>query len=334
MCVEMAPTPKIRPRRTRYTPAVYDWMTGDAPRVGPYARAIARAVAGKSVLDIGTGRDALLALLCVRAGAKDVVAVEISPLAAVQAREAVSRAGFSDRVRVVTGHSAMVALPRVDIVVHEIVGHISTEEGAAAVVKDLQERPDVVDSAAPGWLLPRRFETRILPLQLAVPDDAGNSMKGGGRTLSLPEWFFKKAVVLGCLQACDCVDGRAPVQLQQRHSLSWSIAGAAMLTGFACAPWIDLDGESVVDAWAFWTSWRRKMVVLRNPVALRPGDTLMLEVSADLRVFPPVYKFDPRVSRGQGVACIEALGEVVVTHDLFMADWGHRPCAKAAHTSP
>ena len=61
-----------------------------------------------TVLDLGTGPFALLALEAARCGAKKVYAIEADPLSAAKAREAVSAAGFSDVIEVIEGISTQV----------------------------------------------------------------------------------------------------------------------------------------------------------------------------------------------------------------------------------
>ena len=59
-----------------YDELLYYAMTHDERRNAAYREAIGRAVAGKVVLDLGTGADAVLARLCVDAGAQRVYAIE------------------------------------------------------------------------------------------------------------------------------------------------------------------------------------------------------------------------------------------------------------------
>ena len=57
----------------------YEAMRDDAPRTSRFARAIARRLQqrqAQTVLDIGTGPFALLAVIAARAGAKKVYAIE------------------------------------------------------------------------------------------------------------------------------------------------------------------------------------------------------------------------------------------------------------------
>ena len=114
------------------TRGVYQSLKEDVVRMEAYTAAIERACPGKRVLDIGTGPEALLAIVAARAGATAVIAVEVSDAAAAAAREAVRVAGLEGMITVLAGYSTELDLPAVDVVIHEIVGDLGSEEGIAA----------------------------------------------------------------------------------------------------------------------------------------------------------------------------------------------------------
>ncbi|WP_250037812.1 hypothetical protein [Paractinoplanes maris] len=144
-----------------YDDAVYDAFSVRDPRFLAYREAIAGSVAGKVVLDIGTGRDALWAVEAARAGARHVYAVEQQPDAAAQARLAV--AGLAGRVTVVEGLSTRVELPTpAQVCVSEIVGNIASAEGAAAVLTDARRRLCTADCV---WI-PFRIQTWAAAVEL------------------------------------------------------------------------------------------------------------------------------------------------------------------------
>ena len=127
-------------------------MANDTQRVTQYEKAIRKVVPDKTVLDVGTGPLALLAKLCVNAGANHVTAVEIVPEAASKAKALVEREGLKEKLKIVQGYS--VDLPRfekpVDVVVSEIVGTFALEEGMAPAMLDLQKRKDIVNTSKRG----------------------------------------------------------------------------------------------------------------------------------------------------------------------------------------
>lgn len=180
-------------------------MLRDKVRVSAYKQAIARAVKGKRVLDLGCGAFCLLARLALKAGAKNVDAVEHSEIAFLHAvalfqkehlDKSNSRAGpaedrdvdeaeamllhsmdcvdqsgaslrrrrihvsmasescdkqtvhmwsasdpKSSRLQLYSGLASEVALPGpYEVLVHEVLGHIASAEGAALAVADLVDR--------------------------------------------------------------------------------------------------------------------------------------------------------------------------------------------------
>lgn len=152
-----------------YDDGVYDSFDAPDSRFHAYRAAIEAGVAGKVVLDIGTGRDALWAVLAARAGAAHVYAVEEQPLVAARAAEVVARAGLAERITVIEGRSTSVSLPsRAQVCVSEIVGNIASAEGAAAVLADARERLCTSDCV---WI-PFRIQTWAATVDLSGHDQA------------------------------------------------------------------------------------------------------------------------------------------------------------------
>lgn len=124
-----------------YDDAMYTHFLDTPARNAAYLDAIARSVRGRTVVDIGTGRDALWAVAAVRAGATHAYAIEQLPQVAHQARATVAAAGLSDRITVITGSSTAVTLPtRADVCVSEVIGNIAGAEGVTSVVGDALRR--------------------------------------------------------------------------------------------------------------------------------------------------------------------------------------------------
>jgi type I protein arginine methyltransferase len=142
-------------------------MIKDETRMARYTAAVRRYAPGRTVLDIGTGQDALWALEAARSGAAHVWAVEVIPRSAELARGAVARAGFAERVTVLEGMSTDISLPSpVDFCVSEIIGTLGGSEGAAPVLRDARER-----LVRPGGILaPHRCVTTAAAIDL---DQAG-----------------------------------------------------------------------------------------------------------------------------------------------------------------
>ena len=82
--------------------SVHELMLKDAPRTSAYRDAIegnAHLFRGKTVMDVGCGTG-ILSLFCARAGAANVVAVEVSRVANL-AEQIVKKNGFESVVQVV-----------------------------------------------------------------------------------------------------------------------------------------------------------------------------------------------------------------------------------------
>jgi len=150
----------------------YQGMKNDETRTPVYAEALRRALAGREgelvILDIGTGPEALLALIAARAGAKKVFAIEASTAVAELAREAVVSAGFKEVVEVITGFSTEVNLPeKADLLVAEIVGSVASDEGIYATMHDAQLR-HLKTPHDPASYIPRAVETWCAPASYAL----------------------------------------------------------------------------------------------------------------------------------------------------------------------
>ncbi|WP_447041076.1 50S ribosomal protein L11 methyltransferase [Streptomyces sp. DSM 118878] len=146
-----------------YDEAAYETMINDGRRMSRYAEAVRRYAPGRTVLDIGTGQDAVWALAAARAGARHVWAVEVIPRSARIARTKIEQAGFADRITVIEGLSTEIELPEpVEMCVSEIIGTLGGSEGAGSVLRDARER-----LVKPGGVfIPHRSATTAVALDL------------------------------------------------------------------------------------------------------------------------------------------------------------------------
>lgn len=131
----------------------------DSHRTAQYAAAIARTVRpGDVALDLGAGFG-LLSMLCVRAGAARVYAIEQGPYVGL-GRAIAADNGMADRIVWVAGNSAQVSLPeRVDVIVSETLGQWALEEFTVEYLHDAVHRlgkPDV-------RVVPRTLELQVAP---------------------------------------------------------------------------------------------------------------------------------------------------------------------------
>jgi amino acid adenylation domain-containing protein len=148
-----------------YDDVLYTAMTYDKSRHDLYERAFAKTARDKVVVDIGTGRDALLARMAVDAGARKVYAIELLERPAQQAKALIESLGLTNKVVVIHGRSQEVELPeKVDVCISENVGHIGGAEGCDVLLNDARRflKPD-------GVLIPHRCQTSIAAIQM--PDE-------------------------------------------------------------------------------------------------------------------------------------------------------------------
>jgi amino acid adenylation domain-containing protein len=148
-----------------YDDVLYTAMTYDKSRHDLYERAFRKLARDKVVVDIGTGRDALLARMAVEAGARKVYAIELLERPAQQAKSLIESLGLTNKIVVIQGRSQDITLPeKVDICVSENVGHIGGAEGCDVLLHDARRfmRPD-------GVFVPHRCETRAAAIQM--PDE-------------------------------------------------------------------------------------------------------------------------------------------------------------------
>ena len=145
-----------------YDDYVYYAMTNDEVRNYSYKAAIARKAAGKVVVEIGTGKDVILAQLCVEAGARIVYAIEISENSFKKAQHTVKKLGLQDKIILIHGDATCVEIPEpADICLSEVIGTIGGSEGAAAILKNARRF-----LKNKGEMIPDKCITKIAAVQL------------------------------------------------------------------------------------------------------------------------------------------------------------------------
>jgi amino acid adenylation domain-containing protein len=147
-----------------YDDVLYNAMSHDEARHALYRRALEELAKDKVVVDIGTGRDALLARTAIEAGARKVYAIELLEEPAAKAKALVAQLGLADKIEVIHGRSQTITLPeKADVCVSENVGHIGGTEGCDVILNDARRflKPD-------GHVIPARCVTRVAAV--AMPE--------------------------------------------------------------------------------------------------------------------------------------------------------------------
>lgn len=158
----------------QFDEAAYAAMRDDERRTPLFVQAITQRLASAppntlTVVEIGTGPYAVLALAAARAGAKKVYTIEANAEAAKRARKVLKDAKVPPtQVEVLEGFSTAVQLPeRVDLLVAEIIGSVASEEGAYATIRDAQAR-FLLRPSDPTSYIPYSCQTLAAPASYAL----------------------------------------------------------------------------------------------------------------------------------------------------------------------
>ncbi|GAA1247666.1 50S ribosomal protein L11 methyltransferase [Streptomyces javensis] len=285
-----------------YDDFVYDVMIKDERRTSAYAEAVRRYAPGRTVLDIGTGQDAVWALAAARAGARHVWAVEVIPKSARIARKTIEEAGFADRITVVEGLSTEIELPGpVDMCVSEIIGTLGGSEGAGPVLRDARER-----LVKPGGVfIPHRSATTAVALDLrgatggelpGFPSVAFGFVEGIFAAVGRP---FDLRVCLGGLQDVPEVRERSylsgPVEVEplefngdlrpegvDRAELAFTRPGRFSGLALGMRLWV-AEGGAPIDSLSEWSNWTPVYAALSEEgLPVRPGDRFVFEFTTTI----------------------------------------------------
>jgi len=292
----------------------YEAMRDDTARTSRFEAVIKRRLAGTdgqaTVVDIGTGSFALLAIMAARAGAKKVYAIERNHAAAERATETVLRAGLQDKVTVIEGDSMMVELPeRVDVVVSELIGSIATQEGVEAIIRDASRRflkPQSNADRRPQ-MIPERCQTCIAPVEYRDHDwyqwkrgvqSRGKAEPGSLRPLRLQS-DTQDLDFLAEPQLLEDFDysAAASAELTQTRTISFDVPASSAprkFSGFALWTRVVVDSEDVVEVSGKKSHWAYVVALMsEKPIALAAhGGLIKLQSKADYASLPVRYELD------------------------------------------
>jgi amino acid adenylation domain-containing protein len=276
--------------RSVYDDFLFEVMSRDAVRNNCFREAFRRTVQGKILLDVGTGKDAILARLAIEAGARKVYAVEILEEACLQARELVRRLGLEGRIEVLLGDAATVALPeKPDACVAEVIGHIGGAEGLERLLSRcrMQVKPG-------GWILPGRVLTHAAAVEL--PDDfrknpsftplAGEYVKRLFEAAGQPYDLRLSIAGLGRDNLCstsgvfeDC-DFSVPTTAAYERELRLQITRKGAVDGLLLWLEIRVTPDDIFDGLEHQKSWLPVFLpVFDPPLAVDEGDLIQAKVT-------------------------------------------------------
>ncbi len=276
-----------------YDDLLYFAMTNDQRRNQSYKVAMEKLVKDKVVVDIGTGKDAILSRMCIEAGAKKVYAIEILKESYEKARQTIRKLGLEDRIILIHGDSRKVELPeKVDVCVSEIVGPIGGSEGAGVILNDARRflKED-------GVMIPERSLTTFAAVTL--PDEFFENPGFTEMTKHYAEQIFEqvgykfdfrlslkglsKKNLISNVEVFEDLDFSGMAQPEYQHDVRFEITRDARLDGFLV--WLNLHtikGE-VIDILEHEYSWLPVYFPVFYPgIQVAKGDIIEATVTATL----------------------------------------------------
>ncbi|HYW09486.1 MAG TPA: 50S ribosomal protein L11 methyltransferase [Longimicrobium sp.] len=311
-----------------YSVAAYGKMIADRGRMEPYVRALEAVVfPGATVLDIGTGTG-ILALVACRLGASRVYAVEPDPAIEI-ARENAAVNGYADRIRFFRELSTRVRLPeRVDVVVSDLRGVLPLFGHHIPAIADARER----HLKPGGALVPMRDVIRgavvsdaevyasysgpwdaelhgmdLSPARRVTTNTWGKERIGAGSLLTAPAAWAE-------------LDYRTHLAPSHRATMRWTVERDGM--GHGVVAWFDAElapgigfsnapgSPRLIYGGAFFP-WR-------EPVALRAGDDVTVELRADLVGDEYVWSWNSTIRASPPVSFRQSTfsGSFIAAHSL------------------
>jgi hypothetical protein len=268
-----------------YPDWMYELMETDEVRNKPYRETIQETVSGKVVLELGTGRKALWAICCAKAGAKKVYAIEANKKA-YQASVEFLKSQRMENVQLIWGFSDKVELPeRCNVLVHDLVGDIGSSEGMIPFIEDAKRRLLTSDAIH----IPLRCTTYGILVEDPKLSGAEWALSYGLREfrrlddLSFIRFFgFPESAALSEPYVFEDFEFCQVPQLQTSRQIVMEIQRPGQLRGICFFIRLHLSEGRVVDTWTKQTSWSTPYVRLKAATSVRRGDLVEVSFESDL----------------------------------------------------
>jgi len=247
-----------------YDDMAYYAMAADEYRNQKYRKAFNRVLKNKLVLEIGPGSDICLTRLCVEAGAKKVIAVEILEDAYKKAKQKIASLGLEDKIELIHGDVTTISLPvKFDYCVSEIVGSIGGMQGAAKIINAAGNM-----LKNPRNMIPLRSLTKIAAITLPGDnfdycfDEVGAHYTGkifekvGYKfDLRLCLYNFPVQDVISTADTFEDLDYSQKNLLEEEHEIYLEIKTDSFLNGLLA--WLNLyiDENEIIDTLAGESLW-------------------------------------------------------------------------------
>jgi protein arginine N-methyltransferase 1 len=304
-----------------YSVGDYGEMIADKVRMDPYVYALKAKIGPNSVvLDIGTGTG-IHALLACKFGARRVYAIE--PNEAIHlARELAQENGFADRIEFFQNVSTRVTLPeRADVIVSDLRGVVPPYGRHIPSIIDARQR----HLAPGGTLIPKRdtvwaslVEARGVYNGLVGPWDYpyGLAMEKA-KQIVLNDWSeentdtFRKSNLLMEPRIWTELDYMTiekpdvgPSELTQKSTRDGTAHGILLWFDAEIAEGINIfngpGAEEVAEVYGC------GFFPLLKPVAIDKGDTITLDINADLIGVEYTWRWHTRIHSGDDPQAIKA----------------------------
>jgi len=309
---------KLNPSLAVYLPIYYDdvtyyFLTNDRPRNERYIESINRAVKDKIVVEIGTGKDAILSRFCCAAGAKKVYTIEINERVYQQAKASVESLGLADKIQVIYGDGQTTEIPELaDICVSELLGSIASSEGVTPIINSSRRflKPD-------GIMLPSRSLTKVAAISLPNDFLANHSF-------NQIDWYWINKVfkyvgypfdirvgvynlppenLVSSIEVFEDLDFTQPTPPETTEEVKFKITKSGKIDGFLL--WLQLytDPEQVLDALEEKSNWLPTFFPVFYPgVVVTEGDeiTAICRVTLSENKLNPDYQIQGRLIRQTG----------------------------------
>lgn len=297
-----------------YDELLYHSMTSDTIRTERYRTAIERLVKDKVALDLGTGKDAILARFCAEAGAEKVYAIELQDEAYELARNHLKNLKLEDKVILLHGDSSQMQLPeKIDVCVSEIIGNIGSAEGVIPILNHARRF-----LAEDGQMIPSRCVSYIAPIHLHEDFLAAPAFSEVAKiyTERIFEKFgytfdirlclknFSPSSLIAEAQVFEELDFTDTINTTGSRTISFLFDRHTRLDGFLV--WIRLytTEDVVIDTLYDETSWLPVYFPAFYPgIEITKGDMLQAECSFNLSVedrFHPDYKLKGKLLKQNG----------------------------------
>ena len=295
--------------------AFYHIMLMDKPRMQAYQAALQAVAGGRHVIDIGTGPSAILARLALQAGAIDAVGVEANPRSFRVAAE-LAKHRYPDVLRIRPGFSTELvpdpeaALP--DLLVHEIIGCIGSDEGAPLVVDDAKRRLLAKDAVhVPSACTTLLSPVSPLPPPRLVDSLAARILRRTARAKKTGLYFtanFPAHNRIAAPQVFESFEFAKQMEFRQVREHTFHIESGTnadrdiLFDGFVLWIRLAVDEQHVVDSMQQTTNWDPVYIkMLETPVALRHGDVIKVRTEIDVSTTLPHYAINATLPSGRAI---------------------------------